>query len=242
MIIYQQMSRTISWSQKIIKYFCNNLNNQQNFDVMIFLRRNWKIYIAGVTRTNFPSLITNQRRDRAIGKQQQETSAVTAQPWRNSSGDALLRRGVEKTISRLYAASWRCIRFYARSLREKTRARECSHTFSHICALSYTRFTNLTFTRRLVGSSSHVTLAASSERAANIVQRRDGFYFRIVVVSLFCLPLVSPARVADTLVNSTRTISFNVLERFNDFLMMGSTYLACETTPTWVANGTQIIL
>lgn len=204
---------------------------------MIFLRRNWKIYIAGVTRTNFPSLITNQRRDRAIGKQQQKTSAVTTQPWRNSSGDALLRRGVEKTTSRLYAASWRCIRLNARSLREKTRARanvltrSLVYALSRVCALSYTRFTNLTFTRRLVGSSSHVTLAASSERAANIVQRRDGFYFRIVVVvSLFCLPLVSPARVADTLVNSTRTISFNVLERFNDFLMMGSTYLACETT------------
>lgn len=32
------------------------------------------------------------------------------------------------------------------------------------------------------------------------------------------------------------SISFNVLERFDDFSMMGSTYLACETTPTRVAN------
>lgn len=154
----------------------------------------------------------------------------------------MLRRGVEKTTSRLYAASWRCIRaLNAHSLREKTRARarECSYTLFRVYALlSCTRFTNLTFTRRLVGSSSHVTLAAPSERAANIVQRRDGFYFRIVVVvSLFCLSLVSPARVADTLVNSTRTRSpLTVLERFDDFSMMGSTYLACETTPTRVAN------
>lgn len=192
---------------------------------MLFPRRNHKIYVLGVTRTNSPSLIANQRRDRAIGKQRprdvsRNGAALKERQWRRvassrrrKNDDALTRRQLALRPPRLRV-----------SLGEKARSRAAtfSHTLSHVC----TRFTNLTFTRRLVGSSSHVTLAAPSERAANVVQRWDEFYFRIVVVvSLFCLPLVSPARVADTLVNSNRyqsclLVSSDVSMIFDRFVLI----------------------